>query len=276
VDVSVVVLPDLAPADVVAAARDAEAAGVRTVWTYDHLSWRDLRDGPWYAAMPLLTAVAGATSTVRMGTFVASPNFRHPIPFAKEVMTVDAISGGRFELGIGSGGTGADATVLGQPLGTPGERFERFVEWVEVLRGSLASQRFSFEGSCFSADDARMIPSAGHVPVTIAAAGPRALRFAARSADAWVTYGPIGSDGSPAAWLAGVAEQAAVIGDAPIRRLVSIGLDERWAVASGEAYDEVLGELTGLGFDEVVLHWPRADGRGVPAAALDEVLARHS
>src|SRR6202161_2162429 len=108
----VVILPDL-PWDV---ARErfleAERRGFAAAWTYDHLSWRTLRDGPWLGAIPLMTAAAAVTRELRLGTLVTSPNFRHPALLAQDVMTIDQISGGRFDLGVGSGGTGWDATAL--------------------------------------------------------------------------------------------------------------------------------------------------------------------
>ncbi|MGV7637461.1 LLM class flavin-dependent oxidoreductase, partial [Mycobacterium kansasii] len=70
---------------------------------------------------------------IRLGTFVTSPNFRHPVPFAKDLAGVDEISGGRLLLGIGSGGTGFDAFVLGQPEITPRERHDRYVEFSRDL-----------------------------------------------------------------------------------------------------------------------------------------------
>ncbi|MGO7983798.1 LLM class flavin-dependent oxidoreductase, partial [Rhizobium johnstonii] len=73
------------------------------------------------------------TSTINLGTFVASPNYRHPVPFAKDIATLDQIAGGRVILGVGSGGTGFDSHVLGQPQYVPRERFERFSEFVEAL-----------------------------------------------------------------------------------------------------------------------------------------------
>jgi alkanesulfonate monooxygenase SsuD/methylene tetrahydromethanopterin reductase-like flavin-dependent oxidoreductase (luciferase family) len=76
-------------------------------WSYDHLSWRSLADEPWGATIPSLTAAATVTSRIRLGTYVSSPNFRHPVPFAKELATVDEISSGRLLIGVGSGGTGA-------------------------------------------------------------------------------------------------------------------------------------------------------------------------
>ncbi|MGZ4589020.1 MAG: LLM class flavin-dependent oxidoreductase, partial [Mycobacteriaceae bacterium] len=79
-----------------------EALGFDHAWTYDHLSWRSLVDEPWFATVPVLAAAAVTTSRIRLGTWVASPNYRHPVPFAKELMTLDDLSGGRFILGIGA------------------------------------------------------------------------------------------------------------------------------------------------------------------------------
>lgn len=72
----------------------AEDLGFDTACTYDHLSWRNLKDGPWYAMVPLLAAAAQVTSTIRLGPLVASANYRHPVPFAKEIMTLDELSEG--------------------------------------------------------------------------------------------------------------------------------------------------------------------------------------
>ena len=74
-----------------------------------------------------------ATDRIRLGTMVASPNFRHPVTLAKEAMTLDHVSGGRLTLGIGAGGPGSDATVLGGEQPSPAERVARFAEFVEVL-----------------------------------------------------------------------------------------------------------------------------------------------
>src|SRR6266511_6085256 len=81
----------------------AEELGFDHAWTYDHIAWRDLRDSTWFAAVPTLAAVAAATSTSRLGTLLASPNFRHPVPFARELLTLGDISRGRLIVGIGAG-----------------------------------------------------------------------------------------------------------------------------------------------------------------------------
>ena len=92
----------------------AEALGFVHAWTYDHLAWRSLRDSPWYSAIPTLTAAAVVTERMRLGTLVASPNFRHPVPFARELLALDDVSAGRLTLGIGAGGLGYDTEMLGQ------------------------------------------------------------------------------------------------------------------------------------------------------------------
>jgi len=291
-DLSAIVLPDRDPPAVfLDDVRAAEAAGVRTVWTYDHLSWRDLRDGPWHATVPLLAAAAVTTSTVRLGTLVANPNVRHPVTFAKDAMTLDALSGGRLDLGVGAGGEGADATVMGGRAWSARERADRFEEWLGLLDSLLRQPATTYDGVHYSATDARMLPgSVGRprVPLTVAAAGPRALRLAARHAQAWVTYGPVGpdSDGAdPEQWFAAIESQGARLAEAlavesrdptEVRRLVQIGLDTTWPVADAAAYDAFLARAAALGTDEVVVHWPRADdGRGLSPAALGIVLAAH-
>src|SRR3954452_7999992 len=131
--VGVVILPELRWPAALERWRDAEERGFTAAWTYDHLSWRPLRDDPWFGMVPLLAAVAASTSRIRLGTLVTSPNFRHPALLAKDVMTLDDISAGRFDLGIGAGGTSYDAAVLGNPPPSPAERAARFSEFVDAL-----------------------------------------------------------------------------------------------------------------------------------------------
>ena len=111
----------------------AEQLGFHCAYTYDHLSWRSFRDKPWYATIPTLTAAATATETIRLGTMVTNPNFRHPVTLAKDLMTLEEISHGRITLGIGAGTGGFDATVLGNPPWSRRERAEHFDEFVPLL-----------------------------------------------------------------------------------------------------------------------------------------------
>jgi alkanesulfonate monooxygenase SsuD/methylene tetrahydromethanopterin reductase-like flavin-dependent oxidoreductase (luciferase family) len=278
---SCVVLNDLHPTSFTATARDVEAAGLRTVFCYDHLSWRDLRDGPWFNAVPLLAATAVATSRIRLGTLVASPNFRHPVTFAHEAMTLDQLSGGRLELGVGAGTAAEDATVLGAPALTPGERQARFEEWTTLLTTVLGQRATDASGPRYTAVDARNVPGpvGTAIPLTVAAAGPRGMRFAAAAGDTWVTYGgrTTGADADAATdaierFVGPAARFAAVEGSAGVRRMALLSLEETGAFLD---YPRFAAALEAAGFDEVCVHWPRRDERGVPAALLDTVLAIH-
>ena len=126
--VGVVILPEQRWADARARWTRAEEYGFAHAWTYDHLGWRDLVDGPWFDSIATLTAAAGATSSIRLGTLVASPNFRHPVHFAREITALDDISGGRVSLGLGAGAAAPsfDALVLGGPDLSPRQRVDRF------------------------------------------------------------------------------------------------------------------------------------------------------
>src|SRR4051812_10142188 len=158
--VGIVILPELRWAQARERWRRAEEYGFDHAWTYDHLGWRDLADGPWFDAMVTLTAAALATSSIRLGTLVASPNFRHPVHFAREITALDDVSGGRFTLGVGAGAAAPafDALVLGREALDPGPRFERFREFVELLDLLLMNERTTWRGSYYEAVDARSIP----------------------------------------------------------------------------------------------------------------------
>jgi alkanesulfonate monooxygenase SsuD/methylene tetrahydromethanopterin reductase-like flavin-dependent oxidoreductase (luciferase family) len=253
-------------------AQRVEALGYHHLWTYDHLSWRRYRDRPWHAALPWLTGIAGATRTIRLGTMVASPNFRHPVTLAKEAMTLDHISDGRLTLGVGGGGTGFDATVLGAPAPGPGERAARFAEFVDVLDGLLRAPASSHAGRFYTVDEARMIPGCvqrPRLPIAVAAAGPKALAVAARYADAWITYGdPDSADKSPAEIEAAVrrqsvrlAEACAAIGRDPndLDRIYLIGNTQERPLQSLDAFEDFAGRYAALGFTDLVFHDPRPD-----------------
>jgi alkanesulfonate monooxygenase SsuD/methylene tetrahydromethanopterin reductase-like flavin-dependent oxidoreductase (luciferase family) len=122
------------------------------------------------------------------------------------------------------------------------------------------------------------------LPFTVAAAGPQALGLAARYGQGWVTYGPYVDAGGAGDWFAAVAEQSRRLTDAlalegrdpaDIRRVVLIGLETAWPFESAERYADTLGRLADSGFDEVAVHWPRPDARGVPARAMPFVAAAH-
>lgn len=270
--IGVLLLPTDPWPQTVQRARHLEALGYAHLWTYDHLSWRRYRDLPWHAALPWLTGLAGVTSRVRLGTMVTSPTFRHPVSLAKEAMTLDHVSGGRVTLGIGAGGTGFDATVLGEEVRTPRQRAARLTEFVEVLDGLLREPAYSHRGEHYTVDDARMIPGCvqrPRLPLAIAAAGPKTLALAARLGDAWITYGePDAADQSPAAIEAAVRGQAAVLDErcaalgrdpATLERIYLVGNTAERPLASVAAFEDFVGRYEALGFTDIVFHDPRPD-----------------
>jgi alkanesulfonate monooxygenase SsuD/methylene tetrahydromethanopterin reductase-like flavin-dependent oxidoreductase (luciferase family) len=271
VRLGVVVLPEERWADARQQWQQLDAWGFHSAWTYDHLAWRSLADGPWFATVPVLAAAALATSTIRLGTFVASPNFRHPVPFAKELMTLDDLSGGRFQLGVGAGGTGVDATVLGTEDLSPRQRVDRFGEFVELLDRLLTSPSTTYDGEWFTAREARMVPGCvqqPRLPFVVAANGPRAMRVVARHGQAWVTTGVTPPDAGEDAWWAALPGARDRLDDAlraegrdprDVQRYLSVDSSGAFGLDSVEHLRDVLGRAGELGFDEVVVHRPRPE-----------------
>ncbi|MER7967574.1 LLM class flavin-dependent oxidoreductase [Streptomyces sp. NPDC005840] len=258
-----------------AAWQRAEQLGFHTGYTYDHLSWRTFRDGPWFGAVPTLTAAAAVTDRLRLGTLVTSPNFRHPVTLAKELISLDDISGGRVTLGVGAGGTGFDATVLGQEPWTPRERADRFAEFVPLLDRLLSEDAVTYAGDHYSAHEARNIPGCvqrPRLPFAVAATGPRGMRLAARYGQAWVTTGDpaLYEEGTPEQSLRAVRGQIEKLAVAcaevgreaadPERVLLTGFTPERARpLESVDAFVDFAGRYRELGITEIVVHWPIPD-----------------
>jgi alkanesulfonate monooxygenase SsuD/methylene tetrahydromethanopterin reductase-like flavin-dependent oxidoreductase (luciferase family) len=267
----VVILPDARWSEAAGRWRRAEELGFAHAWTYDHLAWRSLRDDPWFAMVPTLAAAASVTERMRLGSLVASPNFRHPVPFAKELLTLDDVTGGRLVVGLGAGGVGWDATVLGTPAWSTEERAGRFEEFVVLTDRLLRQPATTYEGRWYSADEARMVPGCvqqPRAPFAVAAAGRRGMRLAATHGQAWVTTGlRSGMEAVPAAEGAAiVAEQivrleaaCAEVGRdrATIDRMLLTGAELDDGLSSVEAFREVVGEYEAAGVTDLIVHWPR-------------------
>lgn len=267
----------------------AESLGFDHAWTYDHLSWRSLAGEPWGATVPTLTAAALATRSIRLGTFVASPNFRHPVTLAKELATLDDISGGRLIAGLGSGGTGFDAFVLGQAELTPRQRHARFAEFVAgldaLLRFESDGTGFSFDGDWYTAHDARMVGAPAQrprLPFVLAANGPKGLALVSEVAEGWVTTGGDGLTGEE--WWRAVAALSARLDDAAVAggrdpltidRYLSLDSGGVYSLESADRYEELCARAEELGFTDVISHWPRAEGiYAGEEAVLEQVAGR--
>jgi probable F420-dependent oxidoreductase len=165
----------------IASARRAEDLGFSTFSIPDTL-------GPTLAPIPALTAVAMATRTLTVGTYVLANDVRNPVLLAREAATLDFLSGGRLELGLGAGRPGieADYRKLGIPLESVGVRVERLIEAVSILKRLFAGEQVDADGKHYRAAGADVYPrpvQQPHPPILIAGSGQRMLSLAAREAD---------------------------------------------------------------------------------------------
>ena len=169
----------LEQADWAALARKVEDLGWSTLTVADHLD-----EGP--APIPALMAAADATTTLRVGTMVLANDYRHPVVLAKEAATVDLLSAGRFELGLGAGWMTTDYEASGIPLDRPGVRIARLAEAIEVVRGLWAPDPFTFTGEHYHINGLDGLPKPvrpGGPPMVVGGGGERILRLAGSVAD---------------------------------------------------------------------------------------------
>jgi len=159
-------------------ARRAEALGYDTLLMPDHITDQ-------LAPVAALTAAADATTTLRVGSFVFDNDYRNPVMLAKEATTLDLLSDGRLEFGIGAGWSRRDYQQLGILYDTPKVRVDRMEEAVVLMKRLWTEEKVTHEGSHYRVRDATVLPKPTqrpHPPLMIGASGPRMLRIAAREA----------------------------------------------------------------------------------------------
>lgn len=245
---------------------ELEELGYDGVYVWDHLVHRTQAPAdPLFDGLTLLAAAAEFTSRLRLGTLVASPTLRHPVLLAKQAMTLDQVSGGRVELGIGAAGVLLDYEVLGMEPWSKAEQVERFRDTVAVVDAVLRGET-SYEGTHWSGSGITMAPGpvqSPRLPLTLAAHGPRTLAIAGQYADCWNTMTlrgmPVDEVLAQTAARSAVLDRAAVeVGRDPasIRRSVLIGSEDWPALASPAAFREAVLRYAEIGITEVVLMHP--------------------
>jgi probable F420-dependent oxidoreductase len=159
-------------------ARKAEGLGYSTMFVPDHFVEHDL------APAVALTHAAAVTDDLRVGTFVLGNDYRHPAVCAREMASLDLLSDGRLELGIGAGWMTADYEKAGMQLDRPGVRIERLAESITILKGLFADGPFTFHGEYYRITDLDGMPKPVQqpVPFLVGGGGPRLLALAAREA----------------------------------------------------------------------------------------------
>lgn len=264
--------------------RAAEELGFDHAWTYDHLVWAGLPDSPWFGTTPTLTAAALVTSTIRLGTFVTSPNYRHPVTLMRDLLALDDISGGRFTLGLGTGGD-LDARLLGGPELSLRQRVDRFHEFAELLDRLLTEDHVDAAGEWFEAVDARTLPGPvqrPRIPFVMAANGPRSLALAARLGQGWVTYGT--RRDTEDEWWTTLRELGERLDDSlaaadrdtlTFERHLNLDGGGWYALESVARFEDMVGRAADLGFTDVITHWPRPQSPYQGTVATLEAVASH-
>ncbi len=173
---------------------EAEQLGFDTAWVIDHfMSAGDRDDRPYYESWTLLAGLAAVTTRIRLGVMVTGNTYRNPALLAKQAVTVDHISGGRLELGLGAGWAEREHAAYGFDFPGPRERVDRFAEALEVVNRLQRETRSTFNGRYYRLEDAPFEPKplqTPRLPLMVGAKGPRMLALTAHYADLWNTRRP--------------------------------------------------------------------------------------
>lgn len=242
-------------------AREVEAAGFDALWIDDHVVHPVRPEAHWLECWTTLAGLAGATERIAIGPLVSNIVLRPPGVLARQALTVAELSGGRLDLGVGSGYAPTDHAALGEEV-WPGEvRLRRFEAAVATIRATLGA-------------------SSAAIPLTIAAHGRGALAVAAAHADTWVSFG--GFELEPDAAFDLTRRRGELLtelaGGRPIRRRLLCGSaaltrDPIWQ--SVDAFEDFVGRHRAIGIDEFAFHWPPTETN--PTAdpdVIDEILPR--
>ena len=180
--------------EVAGRARFADELGFDGIWGFDHFQPM-YGDGPGecFEGSTTLAAWSGITEHVRLGLLITGMTYRHPAVYAAEAITIDHASGGRLELSYGAAWFDKEHTELGIPFPALKARIDAFEEAVQIVRGLLTTDGFTFEGEHFQVRDATLLPrpvQQPHPPIWIGASGEkRMMPIAARYADVWHSWG---------------------------------------------------------------------------------------
>ncbi|MFW9792844.1 MAG: LLM class flavin-dependent oxidoreductase [Candidatus Thorarchaeota archaeon] len=266
-----VILQDFPWQELVKLWQKFERLGFDTTWIADHFVNYAHPTSPWLDGWTTLAALANCTSKIRIGTLVTSIPFRHPAVLARQAMTVDQISEGRLEIGVGAGASGnidPSYSMTGIEDWSFRERTERLKEQVEILDTLLCNNTSSYDGKYYKIKDAVMAPGPvqkPRPPIIVAAHVKASLRIAAEHADTWVSYGA--EFGSPhelvvektqkrIAYLDRYCEKIGRDPETLRRSLLVFGAEANTAFASEEMFTEIVERYTALGINELVFFYP--------------------
>lgn len=256
-----------------------ESLGFDSLWLPDHFFPTAGRDKPMFEAWTLLSGLALVTQRARIGILVSSNTFRQPAVLAKQAVTVDHLSEGRLELGIGAGWFVEEHEVFGLDFPETKELVDRYAEAVQLIDRYLTHDRSSFEGEHYRLDGAYNRPAPvqqPRPPLVMGAHGPRMLKLVARYADTWNSFAPVDELRRRNDQLTVYCEE---IGRDPasIKRSMFYGVnqspeDDPWA--SSDAFEEFIARYAEAGMEEFVLQPPKPERFDMVERIASDVLPR--
>jgi probable F420-dependent oxidoreductase len=260
-------------------AKRIESHGYSTATMPDHFDDQ-------FAPMPALQAMLSATTTLRVGALVFDNDYKHPLVLAKELATMDVLSNGRVEIGLGAGWMIADYEQAGMQYDRAGVRIDRFVEGLAVIKGLMGQEPFSFDGDHYTIRAHNGFPKpvqAPHPPIIIGGGGPRVLGIAAREADivgvnGTLHAGVIGPEAIATMTRDAVIEKAGIVADAAraAGRLDHIEMNVRTFFVSvtddRDAQTAAMAEM--IGVDEQMVRESPFALIGSPEQIADDLVAR--
>jgi F420-dependent oxidoreductase-like protein len=262
--------------------REFERLGFDSVWDCDHFNQPSRPTGPYYEAWTLLAALAARTERIRIGVLVSCNTFRHPGLLAHEAMTVDQISDGRLELGLGAGWFVPEHEQFGIPWPPVGELIGRFHEAVQIVDTLLRQGVCTFAGKHYQLKDAHIRPrpvQKPRPPLTLGAHKSRMLRICAEYADAWNSFGTVAQMRERNQIL---DEHCAAIGRDPrtiwrsfygwASKMAEQGLPDPWV--SVAAFEDVVNQYRAVGVNEFIIDQPRPEQRSVLERVAADVIPR--
>lgn len=268
-DFGVLLFPNVRWETLVDRAEQAEQLGFRSLWVDDHAVNPAAPGANWLEAFTTLAGLANCTRRILLGPLVANPILRHPALLARQAIGVEAMSGGRLQLGIGAGYAVTDHEAVNQAAWPPAERRERFAEAVELIDTLLRGERVDFDGRHYRAQSMRMRPAPIQLPrppLCIAAHSASSLKVVARYGDIWSSFGGWGLRSEELLQVTRARSDAldefCAARDrdpATIRRQILAGNpattpDPIWS--SVDAFDTWVARWQEIGIDEIVLYFP--------------------
>ncbi|BBZ39821.1 LLM class flavin-dependent oxidoreductase [Mycobacterium conspicuum] len=269
IDFGALLFPNVAWSTLVDRCERAEELGFRSLWIDDHVANPQAPRSNWYEAFTTLSGLANCTRRILLGPLVSNVILRHPVVLARQAVTIENMSGGRLQLGIGAGYAPTDHELVGTAPWPRREREARFAEAVELIDALLRAEPVDYAGEHYHVRGVRLRPAPlqrPRPPMCIAAHGRSSLRLVAQFGDIWSSFGGWGL--SSPELLAITKERAAALDEfcaefgrnpSSIRRQILAGSpattpDPIWS--SVQAFDEWVARWRQVGIDEIVLYFP--------------------